>query len=323
MACRKELRKQYTRYTTKSLELRGRCLGDVGRGSINGPCPDSRTASRLAALVATIDPTRLASKCPSSVVPTIGAALGCASAVDAGDLTACLLAADDAATDRMLDVQYADSSPVTAIADGAQRGCQEAITKAMGSYVKSALSSISKCESTLDLGKTDVCPDASTSAALHKAETKAFGTIAAACSDAEIQGLDAAGTFGGPCAGAASVATLQQCERDENLASIADVTGIIEVHNMMTTVTFTVPVGVSRLVLALNGREKNGNDLDIYARLGTDPTTSVFDASSENDGMFEEITITAPAAGVWHVLIDRYSGDLAIPFQLNATVFKP
>ncbi|MBI5506739.1 MAG: trypsin-like serine protease [Deltaproteobacteria bacterium] len=321
--CRKEVRKQYARYTTKALKLHQRCLKSADKGDIAGPCPDAQTTTRLSDLAAKVDPTKLAAKCPSSVVPVIGAALGCASAADASDLTTCLLATGDAATARMLDAQYADSTAAAPIADDAERGCQEAIAKAMGGLVKSALKAIPKCENSLDANNVASCPDASASTALAKAESKANDTIAATCSAAEIQALDAAGAFGGLCAGASSVTALQDCERDENLGAVDDVTGILDVAGMTTAFTVTVPAGASRLVLTLNGREAGANDLDLYARLGAAPTTSVFDAASENGGMFEEIEVAAPTAGLWHVLIARYSGDTTIPFQLNATVFKP
>ncbi len=321
--CRKEVRKQYARYATKALKLHQRCLRNADKGDIPGPCPDSDTVARLGDLAAKVDPTKLAAKCPSSVVPAIGAALGCAGAADASDLATCLLAAADAATARMLDAQYADPAAATPIADDAERGCQEAIAKAMGGLVKSALKAIPKCENSLDTNGTSSCPDASATEALGKAEGKANDTIAATCSAAEIQALDGAGSFGGLCAGAASVAALQDCERDENLGAVDDVTGILDVASMTTTFTVTVPAGASRLLLTLNGREAGANDLDLYTRLGAAPTTSVFDAASENGGMFEEIDVAAPTAGVWHVLIARYSGDTTIPFQFSATVFKP
>lgn len=321
--CRKELRRQSKRYATKTLKLMQRCFDRVGSDDLTGPCPDADTSSKISALAAKADPAKMENKCPSDVVPTIGTMLGCAGATDANDLAICLLAAGDAARAAMLDAQYADSAPAGAITDDAERDCQQTIAKAMGGYFKSALNAILKCEDSLDLAKTDACPDTSSSAALLKAQTKAFDSIADHCSDADIQALDATSSFGGLCAGAASVEALQTCERDEHLDALADVTDIIDAGGMETTFTVAVPPGASRLLLTLNGRERGINDLDIYARLGATPTTSVFDATSQHGGVFEEIEIATPAAGNWRVLIDRYSGDDAIPFQLSATVFKP
>jgi len=322
-ACRKEVRKQYARYTSKRLKLLQRCVDGVDAGNLAAPCPDARTASRLAALSAKVDPDKLGAKCASAIVPDIGTALGCAGAADANDLAACLTAAGDAATAEMMNIEYADPAPAGQIADDAERSCQRTIAKAMAGYVKSALAAIPKCEGRLDLGDTTACPDVLESAALAKAESKAFLAIAATCSDAEIQALEAAGSFGGLCAGADSVAALQTCQRDDHLNAIGDLSGVLAVPEMSMSTIVTVPAGASRLLLTLNGRDAGTNDLDLYVRLGADPTTSVFDAASENGGMFEEIEVAAPAAGAWHVLVARYAGDAAIPFQFSATVFKP
>lgn len=84
---------------------------------------------------------------------------------------------------------------------------------------------------------------------------------------------------------------------------------------------FTMPNEIGLFRLALNGEENNGTgaDLDIYARAGAPPTTTAYDCASFSTGMVETCEVQSPAAGAWHVLVNRRTGSAR--FQVTATIF--
>ncbi|HYB99384.1 MAG TPA: trypsin-like serine protease [Candidatus Limnocylindrales bacterium] len=323
VTCRKEIAKQYSRYVAQRLVLEQRCLDGVGAGERPGPCPDAETTERVALLEAKIDAGRIATRCPEHVIGHIGAQGACAGAADAADIAACILGAGASAVAEMLDVEYADAQPSGPIGDQAQQACQEGIASAMATYTKSSLKVLTKCQAQRGQQKTPSCPDAKALELLVKAEDKAAGEIASACDDATVAELDLQGGFGGTCAGVTDASTLVGCQLNEHQAIINELVALLEDPVMPATMTVDVPPGTALLRVTLNGRQVSLNDLDIYLKLGSAPTTSSFDFASFNGGMFEEIEVASPTAGTWHVLVDRFSGNLTIPYQLTATTFEP
>jgi len=81
---------------------------------------------------------------------------------------------------------------------------------------------------------------------------------------------------------------------------------------------FTIPAGVKRLRVALNGELDPASDLDLYARLGARPTTSAFDCDSVFAGSFEYCEIADPAPGSGHVLVRRNGSTSA--YQVTVTL---
>ncbi|HYC55405.1 MAG TPA: trypsin-like serine protease [Candidatus Binatia bacterium] len=322
VACRKEIAKHYSRYVSRRLVLEQACLDAVGAAEQAGPCPDAGTAARIAQLAAKIDADKIATRCPEHVIHNIGVDGACAGAVNAADVASCILSAGQAAVAEMLDVEYADSEPSGPVGDLDQQACQEGIAAAMADYTKTALKALTKCQAQRGQQKTTSCPDARALALLVTAEDEVAAAIGAACDDALVAELDLQGGFGGTCAGVTDTTTLIACQLNEHEAIVASLIALLEDPVMVTTMSLEVASGTALLRITLNGRQTSGNDLDIFARQGTPPTTAVFDAASFNGGMFEEIEVTNPAPGTWHVLVDRFSGNLTIPFQLTATTFE-
>jgi len=64
--------------------------------------------------------------------------------------------------------------------------------------------------------------------------------------------------------------------------------------------SFVVPAGASNLSFRLSGGTGDG---DIFVKLGETPTTLWWDARSDNFGNTENITIGAPAAGTYYLLL--------------------
>jgi hypothetical protein len=319
--CRRTLRKQYAAYTSARLKLLRACLDGVDKGRITPPCPDPETATRVARAAAKVDPAILERDCPTSVVPTILSAGVCAGAADANDLASCVLAAGDARVANLLDVEYADAAPSTPIIDTDLRTCQATISRAAAAYGVSRLKTLTSCQASEDRGSVTSCPDASTSTRLARAAAKVEPTIATRCTNAQVQALDAAGSFGDGCAGASTVAGLATCEIAAHDTETDALLGLLGDGSAERLVPFVVPAGAVRLRATLNGVDAGANDLDLYLKQGAPPTTASFDARSDNNGVYESIDLATPASGTWYALVQPFNGA-NVPFQLTITSFQ-
>ncbi|MBC7404150.1 MAG: M4 family metallopeptidase [Cytophaga sp.] len=88
------------------------------------------------------------------------------------------------------------------------------------------------------------------------------------------------------------------------LCSGTAVTGITLVLNATRTFTIVVPAGKTSLTFKLSGGTGDG---DIYSKLGAAPTTTVYDNSSTGSTNTETITVTAPAAGTYYLMLKAYA----------------
>jgi|GEM_PF-1304496 len=68
--------------------------------------------------------------------------------------------------------------------------------------------------------------------------------------------------------------------------------------------TIQVPAGTSSLTVAMSG---GTGDADLYVRAGSQPTTTAYDCRPYLLGNNETCTISNPAGGTYHVLINAYS----------------
>jgi Thermolysin metallopeptidase, alpha-helical domain/Bacterial pre-peptidase C-terminal domain/Thermolysin metallopeptidase, catalytic domain len=88
------------------------------------------------------------------------------------------------------------------------------------------------------------------------------------------------------------------------LCSGTAVTGITLALNATKTYTIVVPAGKTSLTFKLSGGTGDG---DIYSKLGAAPTTTVYDKSSAGSTNTETITVTAPAAGTYYLMVKAYA----------------
>ena len=322
-ACRKEFAKQYSAYVTGSLRAMQSCFDGVAAGSRTAPCPDAQAALELGEAADRVSLEKLLSRCPDYKIPAIRTAGVCAGSTSVSDLVTCIYAAGDQALGDALASEYADDDPMDTITDADERQCQGAVGAASAALLRSSLKAATRCQSMMDKGKAVSCPDAKTSEKLATAETKATTAILAACSNAAVSGLDSDGTFGGTCAGVTTAAALAACEIADHETVRSDLVALLDDSAMTTSVSFPVPPGTAVLRVTLNGKDNGSNDLDLYVRGGAPASTTTFDESSENGGMFESIEIASPAAGTWHAHISRYAGEKLISYQLTATAFQP
>jgi hypothetical protein len=82
------------------------------------------------------------------------------------------------------------------------------------------------------------------------------------------------------------------------------VTGISEATGASTVYTFVVPTGASNLTFKTSG---GTGDMDLYAKLGSAPTTSSYGWSSAGSTTTESITVAAPTAGTYYVMVYGYA----------------
>ena len=88
------------------------------------------------------------------------------------------------------------------------------------------------------------------------------------------------------------------------LTSGVTVSGITLALNATRTYTIVVPAGKTSLTFKLSGGTGDG---DIYAKFGAAPTTSTYDARSIGSTNSETITISAPKAGTYYLMVKAYA----------------
>lgn len=118
--------------------------------------------------------------------------------------------------------------------------------------------------------------------------------------------------------GASIVATYQTGTTPPSgnvLTSGVPVTGITLVLNATKTYTIVVPTGKTSLIFKLSGGTGDG---DIYAKFGAAPTTTVYDGKSTGSTNTETVTISAPKAGTYYLMVKAYAAVSAT--SLVATI---
>jgi serine protease len=82
------------------------------------------------------------------------------------------------------------------------------------------------------------------------------------------------------------------------------VTNISEATGASTVYTFAVPSGASNLTFKTSG---GTGDMDLYVKLGSAPTTSSYGWVSDGSTTTESITVAAPTAGTYYVMVYGYA----------------
>ncbi|MBC7404535.1 MAG: pre-peptidase C-terminal domain-containing protein [Cytophaga sp.] len=88
------------------------------------------------------------------------------------------------------------------------------------------------------------------------------------------------------------------------LCSGTAVTGIALATNASKSYTIVVPAGKTSLTFKLSGGTGDG---DIYAKLGSAASISVYDKKSDGSTNTETITFSSPAAGTYYLLLNAYA----------------
>lgn len=82
--------------------------------------------------------------------------------------------------------------------------------------------------------------------------------------------------------------------------------------------TVVVPTGKATLTVETYNTG-TGYDIDLYVKLGSQPTTSVYDARGYTSSSNEVATINSPAAGTYHIMVLSYSGAGAFSVKATST----
>lgn len=77
-----------------------------------------------------------------------------------------------------------------------------------------------------------------------------------------------------------------------------------------------VPVGATNLVIQTSG---GSGDADLYVRLGTAPTTAVFDCSSTGSVSNEKCSFAVPVAGRYYILLYGFTPYIGVSMQASFT----
>ncbi|WP_395012289.1 M20/M25/M40 family metallo-hydrolase [Undibacterium sp.] len=104
--------------------------------------------------------------------------------------------------------------------------------------------------------------------------------------------------------GASLVASYQTATPGNALSSGVSVSVGSLATNATKTYTIVVPAGKTSLTFKLSGGTGDG---DIYAKFNAAPTTTVYDKKSDGSNNAETITISAPAAGTYYLLVKAYA----------------
>jgi len=105
-----------------------------------------------------------------------------------------------------------------------------------------------------------------------------------------------------------------------SLAPYAGGSGVLNAGNTSDSFTLEVQPNTNNLHVVLNAESYLSNDFDLYVKFSTPPTSSDFDCKSDLEGSLERCAINSPAAGTWHLLVDRFAGDGV--YQVTATTYK-
>jgi hypothetical protein len=98
------------------------------------------------------------------------------------------------------------------------------------------------------------------------------------------------------------------------------VQGTVSSTNPEGRSTFTVPAETALLRVAMNAHDDGIANFDLYLKQGAAPTTTSFDCARTGTGQFGFCEFSSPAAGTWHVLVQRMTG--AGSYQVTASAFE-
>jgi hypothetical protein len=214
--CRQAVRKARFRYLKAGLAALQSCLDRSLASGVT--CPDSATQLRLDKAATFFD--SLDGKCGDTTVAELRLEWpsSCWNVRTADELEDCLLADAEASAGSIAALEYE--------AGGTGRGsasrCQQTIGKAWGrGFAAGALTAFDKCNSSLDAGRVDDCPDAATTSQIASLAAKATDKVLAACSDGDVALLGGLG-FGGACDGVTTAPNLNACMLEAHTDALSD-----------------------------------------------------------------------------------------------------
>ena len=127
------------------------------------------------------------------------------------------------------------------------------------------------------------------------------GLSAATSYSYRVRAYDGAGNNGGY---SSTVSATTQAAADNTLSKGVAVTNLSATTGNSLNYTMAVPAGASNLTFTMSG---GTGDADLYVKLGSAPTDTVYDCRPYLSGNAETCTFAAPTAGTYHVRLKAYS----------------
>ncbi len=100
------------------------------------------------------------------------------------------------------------------------------------------------------------------------------------------------------------------------LTNNVPVTGISGAANTAKYWTITVPSGAKDLLIQTSG---GSGDVDMYVRLGAQPTTSTYDCRPYKTGNNEGCSAASPTPGTYHIMLRGYSAYSGVTLKASYT----
>jgi pseudolysin/vibriolysin len=125
--------------------------------------------------------------------------------------------------------------------------------------------------------------------------------VETAAQDLGLNKADVTAAFnvvGVSCAGGSGGGTATSISNGVPVSGLSGATGSDKYFKLV------VPTGATNLKFATSG---GSGDVDVYAKLGSNPTSSSYNCKSEAASTTESCTIAAPAAGTYYVLLHAWA----------------
>src|SRR5262245_44536041 len=207
-ACALAIDKASAKYLNKKYSALAACERKRSSGSLapsvncrpaDGPVTDTRTANKLSAAAAVVEPAITAA---CGTLPPLGPA--CDSATTSTDLAACITAPMQDAdvepinVDTLIATVFDANAPVT---NTGLATCQATISKKVGSYLKKRMRAHRQCRLRQTKGTNPgPCADAKMMTALDKARTQLDAAVRVSCTEAQLaSNVNPQLVFGRPC----------------------------------------------------------------------------------------------------------------------------
>jgi len=199
LKCQREIVKRSAKYVRSKAKFLQKCEDKVLKGQLAGPCPDAKTAEKIAKQESKLRAS-IEKKCGGSdrtcgtggdddSLASIGWDLGtcpnleggaCSNTIaDCDGIGECLACVDDAAVEQAIDLSY---GAFASSSDNDVVKCQRTIGKEGTKYLDQKINALKKCQDQVLKGKiAGPCPDERAGTKIARAEIKLFDKICKAC----------------------------------------------------------------------------------------------------------------------------------------------
>jgi hypothetical protein len=199
--CKREIAKRSSQFAQAKIVALQKCEEALLKGATTGPCPDAKTATKIAQAEAKLR-SAISAKCggadhscgtadddPLAAIGwNIGSCpdfetAGCTNAIsNCSGISDCLSCANEAAVDQAIDLYYGALAPSS---NGSVQSCQRDIGKNAVKFLRAKSKALQKCEDAVLKGAAGPCPDAQAAAKIASARAKQIQKMCSSCGGAD------------------------------------------------------------------------------------------------------------------------------------------